>query len=61
MESDLVSSLQAARTAPGQQSALLAVLKKNQELDTAMAETVAQATRPAPPPDGQGLKVDKLA
>ena len=61
MESDLISSLQTARTAPGQQSMMLAVLKKNQDLDAAMAQTVAEAARPAPPPDGQGLKVDKLA
>lgn len=61
MESDLISSLQTARTAPGQQSTTIAVLKKNQELDAAMAQTVADAARPAPPPDGQGLKVDKFA
>lgn len=61
MESDLISSLQTARTAPGQQSMTIAVLKKNQELDSAMVQTVAEAARPAPPPEGQGLRVDKVA
>ena len=60
MDTDLTSQLLAARSSGTQQSATIAVIKKNHEMDMALMEMIDQVARAAPPP-GQGLKVDKVA
>jgi hypothetical protein len=60
MESDLATSLIAARTAGTQNTIQLAVLKKSHEMEMSLLQMVDQQVRAAPPP-GQGTKVDKLA
>lgn len=60
MESDLATSLIAARTAGTQNTIQLAVLKKSHEMEMSLLQMVDQQARAAPPP-GQGTKVDKLA
>jgi hypothetical protein len=60
MESDLSTALMAARAAGTRQSAQIAIVKKNHEMDLALVEMVAELVRSAPPP-GQGKSVDKLA
>lgn len=61
MNSDLVNSLMTARTAQVSQSASIAVMRANQEMDLQLVQMVSEGVRPAPPPPGQGLKVDKHA
>lgn len=60
MDTDLTSQLLAARSAGTQQSATIAVIRKNHEMDMALLQMADEVARAAPPP-GQGLKVDKLA
>lgn len=63
MDIDPVASVLASRTAGTQGGIALAVLKKNQEMDVQLANMVDQQVRsgPAPAPEGQGTKVDKIA
>ncbi len=60
MDTDLATSLLTARTAQTQQSAMIAVIRKNHEMDMSLLQMIDEVARSAPPP-GQGLKVDKLA
>jgi hypothetical protein len=60
MSSDLSMALVAARSAQTQQSAMIAIVKKNHEMDMALANMIDQVARSAPPP-GQGRVVDKVA
>ena len=59
MDSDLTTQLTTARAAVGAGSIQTAVLKKAAEADATVATLVADAVRSAPPPPGQGLRVDK--
>jgi hypothetical protein len=63
MDIDPVASVLAARTAGTQGGVALAVLKKSHEMETQLANMVDQQVRsgPAPAPEGQGTKVDKIA
>jgi hypothetical protein len=60
MESDLSAALIAARTATTSQSAQLAIVKKNHDMEQALIQMVDEVARAVPPP-GQGKSVDKLA
>lgn len=60
MDTDLAMSLIAARTAATQQSASMAIIKKNHEMEMALVQMVDQVARSAPPP-GQGRIVDRTA
>ena len=39
----------------------VALIRRQQEMDMAVAETVSEAAQAAPAPEGTGPKVDKLA
>ncbi|MEO5805895.1 hypothetical protein [Devosia sp.] len=60
MDSDLSMQLVAARSAPTQAAMQNAMLKKSNEMDQMVVDMIAQSTQ-APPPPGQGTRVDKLA
>ncbi|MBN9310429.1 MAG: hypothetical protein J0I99_05335 [Devosia sp.] len=60
MDTDLTSQLLAVRALGTQQSAAMAVLKRQHEMEMSLLQMVDQVARSAPPP-GQGTKVDKLA
>jgi hypothetical protein len=60
MDIDPVASVLAARTAATQNTIQLAVLKKSHEMELALLQMVDQQVR-APPPPGQGTRVDKFA
>lgn len=61
MDTDLSMMLVAARTASTQQSAMFAIMKKNNEMQQQLVDMVAEVARSAPAPQGQGRVVDKLA
>ena len=61
MDSDLNTQLVTSRTAVGPGSIQTAVLKKAVEAEASTATFVADAVKSAPPPTGQGTKVDKHA
>jgi hypothetical protein len=58
---DVATQLMAARMASAQQTAAMAILKKNHEMEMQLVNMVAEAVRSAPAPSGQGLVVDKQA
>lgn len=60
MDIDLATQLVGMRAAQVQQSAAIAIVKKNHEMDMLLISLLDEAARSAPPP-GQGTKVDKLA
>ncbi len=60
MDTDLSMALVAARTAATQQSAVIAIVKKNHEMQMALVQMIDETARAAPPP-GQGKVVDKVA
>ena len=60
MDSDLSTSLMAARTAATSQSIAIAVTKKAHEMQMQLIQMVDETARAAPPP-GQGRHVDKVA
>ncbi|MET3899210.1 hypothetical protein ABIB57_003165 [Devosia sp. UYZn731] len=61
MDSDLNTQLTTSRAAVGAGSVQTAVLKKAAEAEASTATMLAEAVQSAPPPSGQGLKVDKYA
>ena len=61
MDSDLSTQLSTSRTAVGPGNVQTAVLKKAVEAETSVANLVADAVKSAPPPTGQGTRVDKHA
>ena len=58
---DVAAQLMAMRMAGAQQSAAMAILKKNHEMEMQLVNMVAELARSAPAPTGQGLVVDKTA
>ena len=58
---DVAAQLMAMRMAGAQQSAAMAILKKNHEMEMQLVNMVAEAVRSAPAPTGQGLVVDRRA
>jgi len=61
METDLASQMTALQGNRAQFSAQIAIVKKNHEMDMAAIQMVDEVARSAPPPAGQGTKVDKTA
>jgi hypothetical protein len=61
MDSDLNTQLATSRANSGPGSIQTAVLKKALDADANVATMMADAVDAAPPPPGQGLKVDKYA
>jgi hypothetical protein len=60
METDLSSALLASKTAATRQTAQLAMVKRNHDMEQALVKMVDEVARAAPPA-GQGKSVDKLA
>lgn len=60
MDTDLASSLMAARTAQTQQSVQIAVFKKAHDMQTQLLDMLLQPAQAVLPP-GQGTQVDKSA
>ncbi|HTN64517.1 MAG TPA: hypothetical protein VL147_23660 [Devosia sp.] len=60
MDSDLNTQLAVSRMGNSQGSIQTALLKKTNEAEMAVVATLTEAVL-APPPPGQGGKVDKLA
>lgn len=63
MNTDLSTNLLTAQTAMTQNSVQMAVFKKAHEMEANLLNTLMQTAleQPAPPPPGQGLRVDKQA
>jgi hypothetical protein len=61
MDSDLSTQLTTSRAAVGAGSVQTAVLKKAAEAEASTAKMLSEAVQSAPPPTGQGTKVDKYA
>ena len=61
MGSDLQTQMVALQGARTQFSAQVAVVKKTHEMDMAAIAMVDSVARSAPPPPGQGTRVDKTA
>lgn len=61
MDPDLATPLLSMTAAKTQQSAQVAMLKKQHEMDQALFSMIDAAVRSIPAPGGQGLKVDKTA
>ncbi|MDB5530450.1 MAG: hypothetical protein JWR51_3553 [Devosia sp.] len=61
MDSDLSTQLSTSRAAVGPGNVQTAVLKKAVEAEASVANLVADAVQSAPPPTGQGTRVDKHA
>jgi len=61
MDIDPVASVLASRSAATPGAIQVAVLKKDHETEMQLATMVDQQVRSAPPPEGQGTKVDKIA
>lgn len=62
MDTDLSMSLLVARTSMTQNSAQIAVFKKANDMQNELLNSLMQtALDMAPPPPGQGTKVDKTA
>lgn len=60
MDSDIATQMIAARSSGLQNAIQTTLVKKTHEMDMALVEMVSQSSR-APAPEGQGLKIDKLA
>lgn len=58
---DVATQLIAMRMAGTQQAASMAMLKKNNEMEMALVNMVAEIAKSAPAPSGQGMVVDKRA
>ncbi len=62
MDTDLAMNLMASRTAMTQNSAQIAVFKKAHDMQTDLINSLVETSqRLAPPPPGQGTRVDKTA
>lgn len=63
MNTDLSTNLLTAQTALTQNSVQIAVFKKAHEMESNLLNALMQTAleRPAAPPPGQGLKIDKQA
>lgn len=57
----MTTQLLAMRMAGTQQAAQLAIVKKNHEMEMSLINMLAEVAKAAPPPEGQGLVVDKRA
>jgi hypothetical protein len=57
---DVASAMVAMRSAATQQSASIAIMKKNHEMQMSLLQMLDEVVRSAPPP-GQGTVVDKIA
>jgi len=60
MDTDLASSLMAARTAQTHQSVQIAIVKKQHDMQTQLLDMLLQPAQAVLPP-GQGTAVDKSA
>ena len=60
MDTDLAMQMVASRSAGTQNAIQTTMLKKAHEADMAVVDLVSQAAL-SPPPQGQGVKIDKLA
>jgi hypothetical protein len=60
MDSDIAMNMLTARAAMTQHSVQIAVVKKAHEMQTDLINQLMQ-TALAPPPPGQGARVDRLA
>jgi hypothetical protein len=60
MNTDIATQLISARAASTQQQAMIAIVKKNHEMQMSLISMLDDVARAAPPP-GQGTRVDKLA
>jgi hypothetical protein len=58
---DVATQLMAMRMGAAQQSASMAIMKKNHEMEMSLVNMVAEIAKSAPAPSGQGLVVDKRA
>jgi hypothetical protein len=58
---DVAMQLMAMRASATQQSASMAIMKKNHEMEMSLVNMIAEVARSAPAPSGQGLVVDKRA
>jgi len=61
MNTDLAVSATLMSAAQTQNLVQIAVLRQQHQMETSLADMVAQAVQNAPAPAGQGLVVDKLA
>ena len=61
MQSDLTTQLVTSRANAGAGSIQTAVLKKAAEAEANVATMMAEAVQSAPPPPGQGTRIDKRA
>jgi len=61
MNTDLAVSATLMSAAQTQNLVQIAVLRQQHQMETNLADMVAQAVQNAPAPAGQGLVVDKLA
>jgi len=63
MNSDLTSLLMTMQQSRTQQSAQIAVIRKSNEMDMALADMIDDTMKsaPAPAPQGQGRVIDKRA
>jgi hypothetical protein len=60
MDVSAVTQLVAMRAASTQQSAMIAIVRKNHEMEMSLLQMLDQTARAAPPA-GQGRQVDRLA
>lgn len=58
---DVAMQLMAMRASATQQSASMAIMKKNHEMEMSLVNMISEVARFAPAPSGQGLVVDKRA
>lgn len=61
MDSDLGLQLAVARSSTSQANLQTALVKRSAQADAAVVDLIAQAQTAAPPPAGQGTRVDKFA
>jgi len=61
METDLAAQIMSVSAAKTQNSAQIAMLKKQTEMDRSLLAMIDEAVRSIPAPDGQGIKIDKTA
>lgn len=61
MAGDLTTQLLSMQTGRIQQSAQIAIMRKNHQMDMALVDMIDDTLRNAPAPTGQGRVVDKRA
>ncbi len=58
---DVATQLMAMRMGATQQTASMAIMKENHEMEMSLVNMLADVAKSAPAPSGQGLVVDKRA